>query len=253
MRIIYFLVLILSIIYSLWLSTLSSHTTDFNYLYNIIGSLNFLQAGVTGIYLSTKFKENKSIYISLGLGSLSYFIAQCTWYFYNTVYQTEVPYPSYTDLFFLIYYLSITLAGIMTMLKIKLDFNLGKILEILVVALVIMLITHSFMDSVSSSSPATLIESILNYAYPAMDAVLISLTLAAIRSQYGRVQPMLLYFMASFIMLTFGDTIFSYQTSIDVYYNGNFVDVFFTLSGYFLAMGIINMPSLLSTQDKKLT
>lgn len=253
MRIIYFIVLISNLIFAFWLNSLPVHTTSFNYLYNILGSLGFLQAGVTGLFLAAKSKDHKFIYLCLGLSGLSYFIAQLTWYFYNTYYLTEIPYPSYTDLFFLIFYFSIAVAGITTMIKIKFKFTIGNIIEILLVGLVIMLITHSFMNSVSTPVAETLVETILNYTYPALDAILISLTLAAIRSQYGRLQPMLLYFMASFIMLTFGDTIFGYQTSLGTYWNGNIVDVFFTISGYFLAMGIINMPTLLSTQDEKLT
>jgi hypothetical protein len=53
--------------------------------------------------------------------------------------------------------------------------------------------------------------------------------------------------------LTFGDTIFAYQTSLDTYWNGNMVDIFFSLSGFFFAMGIYSMPTLLNSQDKTLS
>ncbi len=253
MRIIYFLVLLFSISYALWLGNIDSHTTSFNYLFNIFGSINFLLAGVTGIYYYKKYKEHKVIYFTLALSAISYFIAQLTWYFYNTYYVTEIPYPSYTDLFFLIFYISLALGGILTMIKIKFKFHFTSIIEIVAVALVIILITHSYIDTVSITRPETILEAILNYAYPVLDAILISLTLAAIRSQMGRLQPMLLYFIISFIMLTFGDTIFGYQTSLGTYWNGNIVDICFSISGYFFAMGIINIPSLLDTQNKQLT
>jgi len=253
MRIIYFFVLIFSLGYAFWLNTLSIHTTSFNYFFNIIGSLNFLLAGITSLVYLVTSKTHKSIYLTLALSSLFYFCAQLTWYLYNIYYVTEIPYPSYTDLFYILFYASLALAGVLSMIKIKFKFHFTSIFEIFIVALVIMLITHSFMNSVSTSAPDSPLELILNFAYPALDAIMISLTLAAIRSQYGRLQPMLLYFIISFIMLTFGDTIFGYQTSLGTYWNGNLVDIFFAISGYFYAMGIVNMPQLLNTQDTKLT
>ncbi len=253
MKIFYYLVLLFNIAFALWLFTLSSHSTSFNYLYNILGSLNFLLGSLTSFYFSKKYSQHKIIFLGLGVSSLSYFLAQLTWYGYNTLYQSEIPYPSYTDLFFLIFYLTTIISGLKTMSFIKFKFNLGTFIEIIAVALVILLLSHSFMNSVSTSGPTTLLEAILNYAYPTLDAILISLTLAAIRSQYGRSQPMLLLFMSAFIALTFGDTIFAYQTSLDLYWNGNIVDVFFSLTGFFMAMAIYSMPSLLNAQDKKLT
>ena len=193
------------------------------------------------------------VFLGLGISSLSYFFAQLTWYFYNTFYQSAIPYPSYTDLFFLIFYLTIIVTGVIVMKSIKYQFKFSSILEIIVVALVILLLSHSFMVSAAPTTSSTLLETVLNFLYPTLDAILISMTLAAIRSQVGRVHPMLLLFMATFITLTFGDTIFAYQTSQDVYWNGNIVDVFFSLTGFFMALGIYNMPSLLNTQDKKLT
>lgn len=253
MQIIYFFVLIFNLAYAFWLYTLPSHTTSFNYLYNILGSLNFLLGALTSFYLIGKNKQFKVVFLGLGLSSLSYFLAQLTWYFYNTIYQSAIPYPSYTDLFFLIFYLTIIVTGIIVMKSIKYQFKFSSILEIIVVALVILLLSHSFMISVSPTTPSTIIETVLNFLYPTLDAILISMTLAAIRSQIGRVHPMLLLFMATFITLTFGDTIFAYQTSLDTYWNGNMVDAFFSLSGFFLAMGIYSMPTLLNSQDKTLS
>ncbi len=253
MKIIYFLVLIFNLAFALWLYTLPSHDTSFNYLYNIFGSLNFLLGSLTSFFYIKRYKQYKIIFLGLGISSLSYFLAQLTWYAYNTLYQSEIPYPSYTDLFFLIFYLTTIISGLKTMRFIKFKFNLGAFIEIIAVALVILLLSHSFMNSASVSGPTTILEAILNYAYPTLDAILISLTLSAIRSQFGRSQPMLLLYIVAFITLTFGDSIFAYQTSLDLYWNGNIVDVFFSLTGFFMALGIYNMPSLLNTQDKKLT
>lgn len=253
MKIIYFLVLIFNLSYAFWLYTLPSHTTSFNYLYNILGSLNFLLGSLTSFYLMKQYKEYKIIFLGIGISGLSYFLAQLIWYGYNTLYASDIPYPSYTDLFFLIFYLTAIISSIKTMSFIKFKFNVSTIFEVVIITLAILLLSHSFMNSVSVSNPATWIEAILNYAYPTLDALLISLTLAAIRSQYGRLQPMLLLFMAAFISLTFGDTIFAYQTSLGLYWNGNIVDILFSLTGFFLSMGVINMPSLLGTQDKKLS
>lgn len=128
----------------------------------------------------------------------------------------------------------------------NIKFNLSKMIEIIVITGMVFLIVNSFIQSAASPQESlTLLTKVLNYAYPALDALLIALTLTAIRSNIGSLQPKLLYFMFAFIFLTFADTLFSYSTTIGTQWNGNYVDALFAAAGYLFAMGIISLPEIL--------
>lgn len=250
MKKILFLLLIFNLLFSVYLYSLPTHISTLNYLYNLSYGFIFILAAISSFKLTAICKVHRPIHISLGLGSLAFAFAQASWFVYNYSLQIEVPFPGVPDLFFMSFYILVALGGILVMKQeIDIKFSWGLIAEILILTSVIFFLINSFINTVAPQTDPTFLESILNYSYPFFDSLLVVLTLTAIRSKKGKVQPLLLYFMMSFILLAIADTMFTYQTAQGIYWNGNYVDALFAIGGYFFTMGIIYLPNLLHAND----
>lgn len=250
MKKILFLLLIFNLLFSVYLYQLPTHISTLNYLYNLSYGFTFVLAAVSSFKLTAICKVHRSIHLSLGLGSLAFAFAQISWFVYNYFLQNEIPFPGLPDIFFISFYVLVAIGGILVMKQeIEIKFNWSLILEILSLTAVIFLLINSFIASVAPQTSSSLLVSILSYSYPFFDSLLVVLTLTAIRSKKGSVQPLLLYFMLSFIILAVADTMFTYQTAQGLYWNGNYVDALFAIGAYLFAMGIVYLPNLLHTND----
>ncbi|MEI8232831.1 MAG: hypothetical protein WCG44_03740 [bacterium] len=241
--------LIFNLFYSGWLYFLPDHRTHYNYFYNVSFGLFYLLGFIGCVKLMKECATHRLIHLTLGLGSLSYFIAQVIWFIYNVFLETNAPYPGIADFFYLGFYLLVGVGGLLTMRSIKIQFSISKVFEIVLIASIFFLIIYSYIQSTSSQESVSFLTQMFNLLYPALDAILISLTLAAIRSHLGSLQPLLLFFMGSFILLGFGDTLFAYQDASLTYWNGNISDVIFMISGFLFVSGLIRLPNMLHSDD----
>lgn len=250
MKKILFILLIFNLGFCAWLYTLPTHDTTFNFLYNLSYGLLFLVAAVTSFRLARICSVHRPIHLALGLGALSFTLGQISWFVYNFYLKTDVPYPGLPDAFFMGFYIFAALGGILIMKQsIDIKFSWGQLIEIFITTGVIFHIINSFIRSAAPQEATPLLTQLLNYSYPFFDSLLIVLTLTAIRSKLGKLQPLLLYFMLGFMTLGFADTLFTYQTSLGTYWNGNFVDALFSIGGFFFALGVIYLPNLLHAND----
>ncbi len=242
-----FFLLFVNIIWCAALYLEPTHTTPFNYLYNISYGLSFLMSGIVSLRLAKTIPQNKYLYNQVFISTSLFFLAQFTWAYYNVMLHSEAPYPSVADFFWIIFYIFnlFIAAGIFKSLKI--DFNFSKFMEIFAIFAVIFTISHTFVTANSIPETSTLSAKILDIAYPLFDSLLVSIYLSSIRSAEGRFKPALLYFTSAFFVLTIGDSLFTYQNILETYWNGNFVDGLFAISGYLYAMGVISLPLILSS------
>jgi len=244
MQIILFLLLILNLISSIWLYTLEAHNTFFNYLYNFSYGLNFL----LGLYYCfsriPKYFKFRALLIYFGLASLSFFVAQLIWLYYNLYATTAIPYPSIADYFWLAFYPLIGIGFMLLLKALKSTLNLSMLIEIIITAGVIFLVLSSFLSLNNTTLNLPILTVILDYAYPIFDSIIISIAIAALRSQAGRLHSQILYFVFGFIGLAVGDTLFTYQTALNTYWNGNIVDAIYAISCFLIMMGFISLPAL---------
>jgi hypothetical protein len=250
MKKILFLLLIFNLLFSAYLYQFPTHISTLNYLYNLSYGAIFVLAAIASFKLTSICKVHRPIHLSLGFGSLAFAFAQISWFVYNYYLQNEVPFPGVPDIFFISFYFLVTIGGILVMKQeIEIKFSWSLIIEIISLTAVIFFLINSFIATVAPQSNSNLLVSILSYSYPFFDSLLVVLTLTAIRSKKGRVQPLLLYFMLAFIILAVADTMFTYQTAQGLYWNGNYVDALFAVGSYLFAMGIIYLPNLLHAND----
>jgi hypothetical protein len=244
-----FFLLLVNLIWSATLYLEPTHTILFNYLYNVSYGVSFLIAGIVSLSFAKQFSQNKKIYTQVFFATILFFTAQLIWFFYNTILHSEVPYPGIPDLLWVLFYL--LNLGIAKELfnSLKIQFNSAKIFEILAIFFTIFIISHSFVTINDDIVNLSLTIKILNIAYPLFDSLLVAIFLSSIRSSEGRFKPALLFFTSAFFIFTMGDSLFTYQTALHTYWNGNFVDALFAISGYLYAMGAISLPQILSKDN----
>jgi hypothetical protein len=181
----------------------------------------------------------------MSFGMFAFAIAETIWSFYNLVFRTEIPYPGLPDVFYVSYYLFMV-AGFFQVLKfLKVKINLINLTETAVIFSILFLITYLFLSTNTGTINPLSIVGLLNIGYPVLDSLLISLAILATRSKAGILNNDLMYFVFGFIMLAAGDTLFSYQSSLGTYWNGNLADVYFATSGILIILGVLSLPEII--------
>lgn len=244
MNIAIFCLLLINIGWTISLYFLSDHGTIYNYLYNLSYGLNF----ILGSYFSASYFRQYPLYRNslkyFFLAFTSFSLAQFVWLHYNVISHTAVPYPGIADIFWVLFYPLIALGFVRLLKQLGSPLSIVNLVEISFTSCVIYLLLSSFLDIQTTQIGLPVLTQILNYTYPIADAILIGLCIITLRSQIGHLNPQLLYFIFGFATLALGDTLFSYQTTIETYWNGNIADLCYAISGYFILMGTISLNKL---------
>lgn len=250
MQLFTFFLLILNLFWSVLLHFEPTHSTLLNYLFNLSYGLNFAIASLLSFSYIKRFPLYKTALTFFGVSNLFFFIAQLIWVYYNVIVMSEIPYPGPSDFFWLMFYPLIGTGFLILLKNLKAQLNLADIFEFVVVSSIIFLIISSFLTLNSSQEGLPVLTQVLNYLYPVFDSILIGLSVATLHSQAGQLKYHLLYFIFGFATLVIADTLFAYQTTIETYWNGNSADLIFSIAGFFLLMGIIHLPNLLTSKPK---
>lgn len=248
-----FFLLLVNLIWSATLYLEPTHTTIFNYLYNISYGLSFGIAGIISFLYIKKYPLNIFIWRTVILSTCFFFMAQLIWVYYNTVLQSEVPFPSLADIFWILFYITNIGMTLSIFKSLKIGYSYRNLLEIIFIFGILFTISNSFVAINTDFSESSQIVNILNVMYPLFDSLLVAFFLIIIRSSEGRFKPALLFFTTAFFAFTIGDSLFTYQTSLNTYWNGNFVDAIFAISGYFYSIGIFSLPQILNTTNASQT
>lgn len=244
MKYAYIFILIIQIAWTIFLNIAGLKNSPLNYLYNLGYTLPFILSGYVLFTYFYKYKFKPLTTVSLCIGAIGFAFAQLSWTYYNLI-GVEIPYPSVADVFFVIFYFATTIGGIMVMKELKVIYDGWSILEFLVSGLVIFFIIYSFISINSTPSNSFTITTALDFLYPLFDSILITMCLAAIRSEKGHTKPELLLYLFAFLTLTFGDSLFSYQVDHNTYWNGNYVDLLFSFSAVIYGLATLYLPKII--------
>ena len=81
--------------------------TTLNYIFNLAYSVIFFLGMYAGFLRSRNFVDKPNLQKSMiffGIGMFFYGVGLVIWTFYNLILKVEIPYPSYADISFLLYY-----------------------------------------------------------------------------------------------------------------------------------------------------
>ena len=233
-------------IWAVFLQFLPEKNTAWNYYFNFSYSFLYFFAGAVAVSGATTLGKQgvlrKSLLL-LGTGFMGQAIALWIWTYYNIDLTIEVPYPSLSDFFYLIFVPTIGL-GLLYLLRIY-QFKISRkiIIESCITFLVFSYIIFKFINIPDLSSDLTLLTKIINIVYPLSDAILLSLALAVVRVAGGKVHASLLFMVAGLLLQTTGDFVFSQRIITGQYWNGDLSDILFTCAAFVFSLGLISIST----------
>lgn len=242
----YFIIFLFLIIlaWGIGLQYIPGHTSVWNYSYNLGYALLYIFGGIIGIsaafYVTTGISMGKAL-LYLGLGQIAYACGLIVWAYYNLFAHVAVPYPSAADFFFVLFYplLAIGCWHFLTMVATHIHTQyLFEVMGIFFLAAVVIL---GFLNTPDTSAGVSGLTRIVNIWYPLGDSLLIALAYLVYRAGRGALQSGVLLLIVGLIIQAFADTIFSYQTNVNAYWNGSISDILFAVSGFALSLSILTI------------
>jgi len=239
-------------------------SSTINLLYSF--SLNTLAfvGGIFGVVVSRRWGGAKSalgrgiLFMALGLiswGAIGGYI----WSFYNFVLHQEMPYPSLADVGF-ITAIPLWAIGMFNLAKatgVKYGLRNIKGKTFLLVAPVLAFAaSYYFLVSVARDGVVTdggsALKIFFDFAYPLGDVIIITTALLI----YGLTLKLLggIYkwpvniTLLGFAVMFFADMAFSYSTTVETYYNGNYADLLFATALFLISFGLASFRSPIAVQ-----
>lgn len=208
-------------------------------------------------FLSSKLGRTV-FYVSLGL--MFWGLATLIFAYFNIVLQQDVPYPSVADVFYLLLYVFYTLGAYQLMHVVGAKQSLksihGKIVLGFVPFIIFVLTYFLFIKDIAMGFEQLNVEFILDLAYPFLDSVLLCfalLTLVLSFGQLGGKYRLAIYILLlGFVIEYFADFGFSFTTSNETFFVGNWVDLLFLTSTFLVSFSVtlLSPKFVLSIQDK---
>lgn len=224
-----------------------------NYFYSFAFSLIPLIGGFIGLFVSRSWGVLTSavgkavFFISAGLFSWGF--GSMIWSYYNFFKHIAAPYPSFADIGFV---LSIPLWAIgvinlakATGAKFGLRRTTGKFLLVLI-PLLITVISYYLLVVIARGGVVTdsLVFSpklIFDFIYPLSDVLILTLALIIFGLSFkyfgGQYKLPIFAILSGFAFMYLADFIFSYTTTINTFYNGDYGDLLFTIALSFITFG----------------
>ena len=251
-----------------WFILLLSQQTDgfYNYLFSCLTNLIPMAGGIAAMVGVGSWTEEKGLIrkgmFFVGLGLVLYACGGFIWAYYNFFMNAAAPYPSVADLGFApseffycvgAVYLARAASADMGMQNKNSKWLVTLIaLGMFVFTYYILVIVARHGVLVQSQDPA--IKTFLDLAYPFGDflAITISVSLSAIYLKYlgTRYRISMIAVIAGLTTLFAADSMFSYMTNQNTYYNGNSADLLFLLGLFLLSVGILGFSEPKTHQSK---
>ena len=232
--------------------TVTSHGYTFALIYGLLpiigGIVGFNNAEKWGFFNSSMGKA--LLFLSLGLISWGY--GELIWSYYNFFLKEAVPYPSLADVCYILSYplwaLGVFYLGPATGLRFGLKHKSGKVFLILF-PLVMIIFSYYFLIIVARQGifpmDRGMLKLFFDLAYPIGDVVIATLAFLtyglSFRYLGGFFRLPIIFLLSGVIINYFADSAFSYTTTVNTFYNGDWVDLLFTTSLFLMSFGVANL------------
>jgi hypothetical protein len=250
-----------------WLFLTGSKEGFYNYLYSFLFGLlplfgGFLAMIHSRIWGGLKSAIGKAVFF-IGLGLFCWGCGETIWSYYNFFMHEPAPYPSSADVGFapsiFFYGLGAAFLARATGAKYGLRNIYAKVFvalaPIAILALSYYVLVVVARGGVLLTDGETPLKAVLDLAYPFGD--FLGLTLAIIISglsfKYlgGRYLDDIISILAGLGVMFMADTVFSYTTTINTYYNADMGDLMLTIGLFLLTFGVLGFCQLPKTADVK--
>ncbi|OGK09906.1 hypothetical protein A2767_01790 [Candidatus Roizmanbacteria bacterium RIFCSPHIGHO2_01_FULL_35_10] len=224
-----------------------------NYSFVFIYGLLPLMGGIFGIVEAKKWGLFRSalgkalFFLSLGL--ITWSGGETIWSYYNLILHVEIPYPSWADASFIISWplwsLGVFYLSAATGAKFGLKKAHGKLL-LLLIPIISIIFSYYLLVVVARQGSFEIaggpVKIFFDLAYPVWDVIILTLALLVYGLSFkflgGRFKWPVIIILFGFIINYFADFGFSYTTTVESYFNGNWVDLLFATAMFILSFGI---------------
>jgi hypothetical protein len=218
--------------------------------------INFIPffGGVFGLFTAKQWGGLKSavgrwiIYLSVGL--LSWSIGNWIWSYYNFFLDSEIPYPSLADAGYLLavplWMMGIFYLSKATGVKYGLKKKVGQ-LYLIIVPVISFVISYYVLVTVArggeiSTGDEGLLKIFFDFAYPISDMVIVTIALLVYGLSFkylgGMYKWPVVIILAGFVLMFLADFSFSYETTLETYYDGNAINLLFITALFAMGFGI---------------
>lgn len=241
----------------IYLQFSGSREQNINYLFNLLVAVLYLFVGLLAIPL-TRNGIKSSMYSFLllyGGAFISWAMASFIWAYFNFILHTDVPYPSIADIFYILFtvLLGWSLWFYFDIFHAKITRNSIRDSFFIIIGVYFVIFFVLYQPKYELGTP--LLEVILNYLYPLLDATVLSLAFVTLRLEIKEEVPNTLFIVIAILSQVAGDILFSFRVSNRTYWNGDISDLFFLLTAIFSFIGIMKVKkgyeNLLEIRNKE--
>ncbi|WP_341526315.1 hypothetical protein WKK05_27725 [Nostoc sp. UHCC 0302] len=203
---------------------------------NIFEALAYLSASVLCLrnWLSPQIVSGRNVWLSIGLGMLSYFVGGI-FFGYTEIVLKQEPDVSLGDIFFVLTYLLLGTGMILAVASRRINLERWQWLIVLAIAVFGSLL--AWWISMQHAAPEELLGNILNWFYVVSDVVLLIIATTLLLAFWGgRVSQSWRMIAAAAFSLYIADMWFKYAQS-PTYQSGEVLEVFWVFSGVLFGMG----------------
>lgn len=253
----------------LWAVLMLTHQTsgNLNYAYSFLFGLIPLVGGVIGMVQSRIWGGLKSslgrgvFFVSLGLALWG--MGETIWSYYNFVKHVPAPYPSLADIgfapsiFFWIIgtaYLAVATGAWFVLKKSRKAKFLVVVLPLILLIPAYYIQIHLARGGVVIPEGETALKAFLDVAYPAGDFLALALATLVYSLSYkyfgGIYKSAVMFLLTGLTLMFVGDSIFSYTTTKETYYNGDWGDLILATGLFCMTYGILAFTTKPSKKAK---
>ena len=217
-----------------------------NYLFNALYATLFLIGGIYGLIKTNAFSKKDpdlgKTFLYFGIAMAFYALGLFVWVYYNLILRVSIPYPSFADVFFVLFYPTAIMGSHYLIKYLKSRVKVGTMVQGSLFFVVFFSIIYFFLTQTSLIDRTSVEGAILDILYPLGDASLAALGVTILVAERGLNNfKSLLFFTFGFITLALADTLFSYLSSHNLYWNGDISDTLFAFSGFLISWGLITL------------
>ncbi len=243
-------IVVFTVVYYIWIWIWKDNDVARTTGGNILSAVGTVVACVW-LYMAWKGsrRRQRPFWLLLWIGCINYGIAELVWLIYETLYNVDVPFPGYPDLFYVLQVLFYMLAFFYKLKREKDGLPMVRlVLDIAIVMTVLTTLSwHFLMRFMLVITGITHIEPhvLLSVGYAVGDLALLggaaSLYLSNIRTLSNRV---VLSLCLGLLAQIIGDTTFLYMTTLHTYSSGSWADPLFILG-----LLLVGFAGILHTAD----
>jgi hypothetical protein len=247
--------------YIFWIGLQVSNIKDLtiNLVWGI--GINFIPTigGIFGVIIArqwggSKSAVGKSIFF-LALGLLSWSLGNWIWSYYNFFGNIEVPYPSFADVGYILaipfwiigtFHLSKVTGARVSLQKLggRLYLFLLPIIAAIFSYYILIVVARNSVFEVTNES---LLKTFFDFAYPVGDWMILTIAFLiwglSLKYLGGRYKWPIFTVLLGFVLMFFADSLFSYFTTLETYYNGGPIDIVFVLALFMISFGITSFDN----------